>query len=58
MDIQHLRQRLAVSDDRVAAKAGELLRLAAVKVPQGTLRQVRCPDRITDAHDPQHHAQA
>lgn len=40
MDIKHLQRQLAVSDGRVIAKAHELLRLAAVKVPQATLRQV------------------
>jgi hypothetical protein len=40
MDIKHLQKQLAVADDRVTAKANELLRLAAVKVPQATLRQV------------------
>lgn len=40
MDIKHLQQRLAVADGRVGAKASELMRLAAGKVPQGTLRQV------------------
>lgn len=40
MDIKHLQQRLAVPDGRVVGKANELLRLAAVKVPPGTLRQV------------------
>jgi hypothetical protein len=45
MDVKHLQQQLAVSDGRVAAKANELLRLAAVKVPQSTLRQVDHADQ-------------
>lgn len=36
-----LQQRLAVENSAVAPKAAELLRLAAVKVPIGTLRQVQ-----------------
>jgi hypothetical protein len=49
MDSKLLQQQLAVMDGRVAVKANELLRLAAVKIPQGTLRQVDCAHCILHA---------
>ena len=40
MDLKNIQQRLRPENPKVGYKAAELLRLAAVKVPSGTLRNV------------------